>query len=246
MPGLNAPGFATLDAAGNVTLNGRPPATSLRNAASSAPGLDTFSSRLATYGRPSSVTVSPLSRWKSIVSPMSISRPLSAESNEPMKNTRRNSPSESTSTPAPIWRSTASRMQSSSISLSAAWSASRKATLTSLAESRSREKLECCSSASSRRAGRSRLPTCSPRKPVRSLALLPVVAEVSHPDAVELEDEDRVGPALGAGDRIVLRCHPHHLAHRGLVGAGHRAYHRRVAADGLDAVVVHVLVGDEQ
>ena len=64
--------------------------------------------------------------------------------------------------------------------------------------------------------------------------------------AVEGEAEDRVRPALGAGDGVVLGGDSDDLAGRRVERAGGRADRDRVAADGLDAVVVAVLVRDQQ
>ncbi len=72
------------------------------------------------------------------------------------------------------------------------------------------------------------------------------VAEVADPHAVEVEDEDRVRSALGPGRVVVLGGDGEHLADRGLEPARGRAQDGRGAADRLDAVVVEVLVGDEQ
>ncbi len=77
-------------------------------------------------------------------------------------------------------------------------------------------------------------------------ARLAEVAEVAHPQPVELEHEDRVRPALGARRLVVLGGDRDDLADRRLQRAGGRAQDRGVAADRLDAVVVHVLVGHEQ
>jgi len=73
------------------------------------------------------------------------------------------------------------------------------------------------------------------------------IAEVSDAQAVELEDEDRVRPAFGAGHLVVLGGDPEHLADCiGAVLAGGCAQRLRLAADHLDGVVIAMLVGDEE
>ena len=72
------------------------------------------------------------------------------------------------------------------------------------------------------------------------------VAEVRHAPAAEREGEQRVGAALGAGGVVVLGGDGEHLADRRLQAPGGRAQRHRVAGDRADAVVVEVLVGDEQ
>ena len=72
------------------------------------------------------------------------------------------------------------------------------------------------------------------------------VAEVTDAQAVELEHEDRVRTAFGAGRLVVLGGDRGDLADRRLQLPGGRAQDRRVAADGLDAVVIDVLVGHQQ
>ena len=72
------------------------------------------------------------------------------------------------------------------------------------------------------------------------------VAEVAHAQPVELEHEDRVRPARGARLLVVLGGDRRDLAERRLERARRRAQDRRIAADRLDAVVVDVLVGDQQ
>src|SRR6185437_15072899 len=72
------------------------------------------------------------------------------------------------------------------------------------------------------------------------------VAEVADADAVEGEDEDRVRAPARARLLVVLGGDRHHLADRSLEAAGRRADDVRVAGDGLDAVVVAVLVRDEK
>ena len=54
------------------------------------------------------------------------------------------------------------------------------------------------------------------------------------------------GPALGAGDCVVLGGDADHLADRRFVRARRRAEHGRLAADDLHRVVIDVLVRDEQ
>ena len=72
------------------------------------------------------------------------------------------------------------------------------------------------------------------------------IAEVADPDAVEVEGEDRVRSALGPGRGVVFGGDGEHLADRGLETARRRAQDDRRAADRLDAVVIEMLVGDEQ
>jgi hypothetical protein len=62
---------------------------------------------------------------------------------------------------------------------------------------------------------------------------------------VDCEAEDRVRPALGAGDGVVLGRDPDDLAERRLVRPRLRQ-HDRVAADRLHRVVVEMIMRDEQ
>ncbi len=64
------------------------------------------------------------------------------------------------------------------------------------------------------------------------------VAEVRDAHPSEGEDEERVRPALRAGDLVVLGRDADDLADRRLVGPRQRPEHHRVAADRADAVVV--------
>jgi hypothetical protein len=74
---------------------------------------------------------------------------------------------------------------------------------------------------------------------------LPEVAEVAEAEAADREAHDQVRAAGRPGDVVVLRSNRDDLADRRLVGPG-RADHDGVAADRLDAVVVEMLVRDEQ
>ena len=77
-------------------------------------------------------------------------------------------------------------------------------------------------------------------------ARLAEVAEVRHAHLAEQERQQRVRPALGARHVVVLGGDPDDLADRRLVRPRGRPQHHGIAADGADAVVVPVLVGDEQ
>jgi hypothetical protein len=67
---------------------------------------------------------------------------------------------------------------------------------------------------------------------------------VRDAQVVEGEAKDRVRAALGARDRVMLRCDPDDLADRRLVGP-RSPQDRRLAGDRINRVVVEVLVGDE-
>jgi hypothetical protein len=70
------------------------------------------------------------------------------------------------------------------------------------------------------------------------------VTEVAKAQAVEREAEDRVRPACRSRYGVVLGGDGDHLADRRLEPSGRRAQDDGSAADGLDAVVVGVLVRD--
>lgn len=71
---------------------------------------------------------------------------------------------------------------------------------------------------------------------------LPEVPEVRDPAAREVEDEQRVRTAFGAGDLVVLGGYAQHLADRRLQAPGGGAQRHGVATHGFHAVVVEVLV----
>jgi hypothetical protein len=69
---------------------------------------------------------------------------------------------------------------------------------------------------------------------------------VANAKSLQAEDEDRVGPSLRAGTRVVLGRDRDNLAESRLEPARGRADHVWRAAECLHAVVVEMLVGDQR